>query len=210
MKISLLIDNSDSWFHDYIPQLRDILLKYDPDFIFIRDHGKIKRGDILFILSSDKILSKEKLALHRNNIVIHASNLPKDRGWSPVTWLVERGKNKIPITIFEASEKLDAGKYYFKDVIRLDGSELIDEIRGKLAAKIIQMIDRYLSGYPMHPFPQSGKPTYNRRRVRSDCQLNVSRSIRSQFNKMRIADNKRYPLFFKLKDKEYILKIYKS
>jgi len=209
LRVSILIDNPNSWFNEYINALSKLIRVYDPRFSFIRRANNLKRKDILFILSCDHILTKKQLSLHKNNIVVHASDLPKGRGWSPWTWKVESGVNRISLTLFEAAKDCDAGNYYLKSSLRLKGTELIDEIRSKLAQKILKMIKEYLQRYPMKAKPQKGNPSYFPKRKGIDNQLNLDKSIKSQFNKMRVADNERYPLYFKLRGKEYILKIYR-
>jgi methionyl-tRNA formyltransferase len=162
------------------------------------------------MLSCNRLLTPGQLALHKNNIVVHESDLPKGRGWSPLTWQIEAGKNEIPITLFEAARQCDAGIYYLKDKIRLKGNELIDDARKKQAEKTIEMINKYLTKYPMRGVLQEGRATYYRRRKMQDSMLNIHKSITSQFNKMRVADNQRYPLYFTFKGKKYILKIYEK
>ena len=39
-------------------------------------------------------------------------------------------------------------------------------------------------------------------------ELNVSKTIKEQFNLLRVCDNERYPAFFYLNNKKYIIKIY--
>ena len=208
MKVSILVDNPKSWFNKYLDKLFKVVKRYDPKARFVNHSGRLTKGDILFILSCDRILTKEKLALHQNNIVVHASDLPKGRGWSPTTWQVESGKNRIPITLFEASEGCDTGDYYMKDCVKFKGTELIDEIREELGKRVIRMIEKYLSLYPMKAVPQKGKPTYYRKRKPEDNKLRANKSIKSQFNKMRVADNEQYPIYFSFKGKKYILKVY--
>ena len=209
MKLDILIDNPNSWFWDYIDFLVYILKKYGEVRIF-KNHNEIKNGDILFILSCDKILKKDILKKHKNNIVIHESDLPKGKGWSPVSYQVEEGKNKIPITLFEADEKVDSGSWYIKDFINLDGSELVDEIRKKQAFKTIEMIEKYLLNYPMKPKIQNGKESFYPKRTQKNQEININNSIKEEFNKLRVCDNERYPAHFYLNGNKYIIKIYKS
>ena len=49
------------------------------------------------------------LALHKNNLVIHASDLPQGKGWSPMPWQIAEGRNDIVFTLFEAVAGVDAG-----------------------------------------------------------------------------------------------------
>jgi len=208
LKVSVLVDNKGSWFRRYLGMVKRTIEKYGHRYSFAGNPKALRRGDLLFILSCDKVLSKKQLSLHRNNIVIHESDLPKGRGWSPLTWQVESGRNSIPVTLFEAADRCDSGDYYIKDSIRLNGKEIIEEVREKQAKKTVEMIDKFLSKYPMKKIGQKGKPSHYRKRRPGDNELNIDKSIKEQFNKMRIADNERYPLHFKLKNKKYILKIY--
>lgn len=209
MKVSILVDSQDSWFNLYLDRLFSVVRKYDQNFYFTRHAKKLRRGDILFILSCVRLLTRKELSLHKNNIVVHASDLPKGRGWSPWTWQIESGKNIIPLTLFEASESCDSGNYYLKSRVRFDGTELIEKIRRKIAGEIIDMIRKYLSKHPfMAARPQKGKATYFPKRKASDNELDIARSISSQFNKIRVSDNERYPLHFKYKGRKYILKSY--
>ncbi|MDD5120703.1 MAG: methionyl-tRNA formyltransferase [Candidatus Omnitrophica bacterium] len=210
LKLSILIDNPGSWFNYYLDDLKAMLRKYDLHIRIVRNSRDVRSGDILFLISCDRILKKSTLILNKHNIVVHESDLPRGRGWSPMTWQAAMGKMKIPVTLFDAFVDCDSGDYYLKDYILLDGTELIEDIRRKQAAKTIEMIDRYLSKYPMRAKPQKGAATYYRRRTPADNQLNIFQSIRSQFNIMRVADNERYPLYFLFKGKKYILKIYKA
>ena len=43
-----------------------------------------------------------------------------------------------------------------------------------------------------------------------DTYLDTNKTIKEQFNLLRISDNKRYPARFKIEGKDYILKIYKD
>jgi len=209
-KIDIIIDNPKSWVWNYIWKIRKLILnKYASIVDIYKTHNKIKKGEVLFILGCDRIINARILKKHRNNIVIHESNLPQGKGWSPIAWQVERGKNNIIFTLFEATRKVDAGDYYFKSILFLNGAELIGEIRRKVADKICDMIAYYLEHYPMSPKKQKGKATYFRKRKSDDYKLNINTSIKEQFNKLRVVDNERYPARFFYKNNKYILKIYK-
>lgn len=208
--ISIIIDNPDSWLWNYIDNILCTIKSYSDSTIVYTKVDEINCGDILFILSCDKIIPKEILLRHKNNIVIHESDLPKDRGWSPVAWQVERGFNEIPVTLFEADSVVDNGAWYIKDVIHLNGNELIEEIRYKQIQKTINLINDYLKQWPMNPNQLTGESSYNRRRTSKDQELDITDSITKQFNKLRVCDNERYPAHFFINGHKYILKIYEE
>lgn len=214
-KLDILIDNPRSWMWEYIGQIEEICKKYSKNVRIFQNASEIENGDVMFILSCDRILKKELLGLHKNNIVIHESDLPKGRGWSPLSWQVENGLNEIPITMFEASEYLDAGDWYIKDVIILNGFELIDELRYKQASKTINMIDLYLWQSPVFANKQVGIESKFQKRKEENQEINIEKTIKDQFNKLRVCDNDRYPAHFYMIDKngnrqKYIIKIYKD
>ncbi|MBF0343318.1 MAG: methionyl-tRNA formyltransferase [Nitrospirae bacterium] len=208
--LSVLIDNHTSWIWLYIEDIKLTLFRYSHNINIFKNHQEIVDGDIMFILSCDKIIKQQGIQKHKHNIVIHESALPIGKGWSPLTWQVEEGKNEIPITLFEASTELDSGDIYLRDTIFLSGDELIAEIREKQIHKTIEMIDHYLRHYPMPSIQQDGHESFYPRRTIKDNELPVDKSISVLFNKMRVADNDRYPLHFKMLNKRYILKIYKD
>ena len=135
---------------------------------------------------------------NKHNLVCHASDLPKGKEWSPLTWQILEGKNKIPITLFEATEKIDSGDYYIKSFVTYNGTELIEELRIKLAEEINNMVLRFIEGYKnMEPKKQKGKETFYKKRGINDSKLEIDKTIREQFNLLRITDNERYPAFLK-------------
>ncbi|EOB2070111.1 formyltransferase family protein [Campylobacter coli] len=52
-----------------------------------------------------------------HNIVIHASNLPQGKGWSPFFHQVIEGKNEITFSLFEADDKVDNGDIYLQKTL---------------------------------------------------------------------------------------------
>ncbi len=164
-------------------------------------------GDVCFALHYPALLSKEQRKLHKHNIVIHGADLPSGRGRSPIHWQVEEGKNEIPLTLFEMGEGADDGDLYLKDNLKLDGTELLPDIRLKIIRAEIDMIDCFLSNKPK-PIKQKGVPDYYLKRTRKNQKLDVNKTISEQFNKMRVADNNNYPLWFELNGVEYELRIH--
>ncbi|MEW5744460.1 MAG: formyltransferase family protein [Nitrospirota bacterium] len=210
MKLSLLVDNPDSWFWKYVPHVEAILKRFASSVAIYRKASEIRTGDILFILSCDRILMNDTLSKNRQNIVIHASDLPEGKGWSPLTWQIEEGRNIIPLTLFEATEQLDSGAWYIKDTVCLSGYDLIDETREKLALKLMEMIEAFLLGYPLEPRPQQGEETFFPRRTKKDNELDINLPLAAQFNKLRVMDNERYPAYFVIDGHRFIIKIYKD
>ncbi len=210
MRISIVVDNPKSWFMPFAQKLIKILRK-SHQVKFLNHSKRIGRGDCAFFLSCLNLVPKSTLALNLNNLVVHGSNLPAGKGFSPVSWQILEGRNKIVLTLLEATDKLDSGDIYFKDSVNFKGHELSDEIHQKIGEKIVAMVLRYVSRYPrLKKKAQKGKSSYYRRRTISDDNLPTNKTIKELFNRLRIADNERHPVYFCLKGRKYILKIYKG
>lgn len=208
LKISIIVDNENSWMNPYAKEFTKSLQEKGHKVIFHNTHDGFENGDIAVFLSCEKIISKETMKLNKHNLVVHESDLPQGKGWSPVTWQVIEGKDRIPITLFEAVEKVDAGSVYSKDFISLEGHELIDEIRKKQAEKTFELVSKFIEVYPnIEGKPQQGEESFYKKRTPKDSELDINKSIKEQFNLLRVVDNKRYPAFFYHKGHKYVLTI---
>ena len=85
-------------------------------------------------------------------------------------------------------------------------AELI--ITGK---KTIELCLRFIQCCPnVTVREQEGEESFYLRRTAKDSEVDVHKTIAELFNNFRIADNVRYPVFFKYKGYKYILKIEKA
>lgn len=199
----------DSWIITYAKKLRDKLKNKGHEVNLINSHDEVRDGDILCLLSCESIF--KDLHLNKHNLVIHESDLPKGKGWSPLTWQVLEGKDKIPVTLFEASKEVDAGDIYAKEYIYLEGHELLDEIKHQQGLKTIKLVIDFVDRYPqVEATSQKGESTYYTKRTPKDSELNINKSIKEQFNLLRVCDNERYPAYFEFNGEKYFMKIYKD
>jgi len=203
-----LLDQNNSWIEKYLNNFLKIFPK-KYNYKITKNLVGIKNKNV-FVLSYTKILPKSFLKKNKRVLIVHPSKLPYDRGFAPVQNQILRSKNKIHISLIEAVEKVDLGPIIYRDVFLLSGDELSDEIREKQAIAIYKIILKFLKKYPnIKTYNQKGIGTFNKRRKQKDCKLNISKSIKSQFNLLRICDNNLYPAFFKYKKNTYVIKIYK-
>jgi methionyl-tRNA formyltransferase len=206
-----VLTSKQSWFVPYAEKLVDRIKSFDTYADMFFSHVGISgKFEVVFILSYFKKVPVNCLEKHKHNLVVHESNLPKGKGWAPLFWQILEGKNKVPIVLAEASEKIDGGRIYLKDYIYLEGHELHDEIRKKQADKTIKLCLNFLKSYEtLQAHEQRGKSTHYRKRIPQDSELDINKSIKSQFNLLRIVNNDKFPAFFKYKGEKYILKIFK-
>lgn len=212
MKITFISD-ARSWKNEGIQPLASQLRRIGHRVTVLHRAEAVPAGDILFILGFFKIIPANVLSRNRANIVVHESALPKGRGWSPVTWQILEGARVIPLTLFEAVEKVDSGSIYLTDRVKLQGAELLPQIQDAVVKKMMALCAKFVSRYPAilrRAKVQKGKPTFYARRTPQDSRLNPSKTIARQFNLLRAVDNKRYPAFFTYKGETYTLKIVKQ
>lgn len=205
MKIAILT-SPNQWFVEYAEKLnKDI----KDSVLFLNHEDMEEKYDVVFILSYHRIIKEEYLKKNKHNIVIHASDLPKGKGWAPMFWQILEGKNEIPFSMFEASKGVDDGDIYIQKTLHLSGYELNDTLREKQANFIIDMSKEFLSEYDKYknPIKQNGSETFYNKRSSKDSELDINKTINEQFNLLRIVDNENYPAFFYKDDKKYIIKI---
>ena len=72
------------------------------------------------------------------------------------------------------------------------------------------MCKNFIENYSSYndPHDQFGYETFYPKRNPSDSELDINKTIKDQFNLMRIVDNEEYPAFFYMGDKKFVIKIY--
>lgn len=204
-----MIDNPASWYVPYGQKLVEDVRALGHDSYLIHKHKEVVEGDILCLLACERKFAK--LELNGHNLVVHESLLPEGKGWSPLTWQILEGKKSIPITLFEATEQVDAGVIYLQEFIEFQGHELLPELKAKQGNKTNELIVRFIKNLQgMKGIPQSGDESFYPRRKPKDSELNIDKSIEEQFNLLRVCDNERYPAFFIKDGIKFLLRIEKA
>ena len=197
IKVAYLLDNTNDWIKKYIKKSQ--LLNKSKKFYskMFTNYKNIKNYDIVFVLGYTRILSPIFLEKNKLNLVVHASNLPRGKGFSPIQWQILKNKKRISFCLFKAEKKLDSGEIYEKHSLLFKGTELYDRIRYMQAKATIQIISSFLKKYPkLVSRKQKGQSTFYRRRTYKDSKLNINKSIKKLFNQMRIANNQDWPAYF--------------
>lgn len=208
-----ICSDSNSWFNQYIATIIESCSNKGFSCTWVHDHCQLIGGDICFYLSYGKIVDSERLKLFKNNLVIHASDLPRGKGWSPASWQILEGAEKIPLTMIEALPNVDSGPIYEQHFVEIEKSDLVTDWRFKLSIVICSMVNSFVENYPASKktaYNQSGESTFYRKRQPVDSELDVKKEINKQFNLLRIVDNVKYPAYFIYRGKKFFIKIEKS
>ncbi|OGF14606.1 hypothetical protein A3I35_01875 [Candidatus Falkowbacteria bacterium RIFCSPLOWO2_02_FULL_45_15] len=212
MKINIVMDNKNNWYYGRVAEIMKKIKSLGHGCKLYQNQKQVPpNSDVTFYLGHEGYVTKQNRQKSKYNIVAHASDLPKGKGMSPATWQILDGKVKIPVTLFEMADKIDAGDYYLKDSFKLDGTELIIEWQDKLGACVDKMIIKFLKNIKnLKPIKQTGHSSVYPWRHPEDSELDINKAIKQQFNLLRVVDNEKYPAFFKYKNNRYIIKIYKE
>lgn len=175
------------------------------------ERSRLGGGDYLFLVSCGEIVTAGDRARYRHTLVLHASDLPKGRGWSPHIWSIVRGERRVIVSLIEATEKVDRGDIWAQRTIEFEGNELLPEINARLFAVEMELMTEAVErGSSLVPRPQPSEgATYERKRTPEDSRLDPEKTIAEQFDLLRVVDNERYPAFFEYRGQRYELKITK-
>lgn len=166
------------------------------EMIRTHDTTTLPKEDLCICLSYGKIVGADLLRQHKNNFVVHVSDLPRDKGWFPLTWQISKEKNDIPVILFESTETVDSGPIYKQKTLQFSSLELIDELRHAVTQATIDLCRSFVEENPAvvtAEVQQQGEVTFYTQRLPKDCVINIEKSVQKQFNLLRTVDNERYP-----------------
>ena len=86
--------------------------------------------------------------------------------------------------------------------------ETLRKVDAEICIMMIGLILKHFRGRLISGSKQKGKPTYFARRYPADSKININKSLKSQFNRLRTVDNKKFPTFFIYKKRKFFISIY--
>lgn len=210
INVGFLLDKNNNWLIDHIDF--DFFKKnFNIDSILIYNVNEIPKLEILFVLGYTKLIPKKFYCNCKLPVVIHESNLPMGRGFSPIQWQILAGINKIKVCLIELSERFDSGDIIYTTNIQFKETDLYDDIRKKQSQATFRLVYRLLKNYPKYKKkPQEGKISYFKKRTKKDSRIDINKSIKEQFNLLRINNNESWPSYFFINNTKFFLKIYKD
>lgn len=168
-------------------------------------------GDILLLVSCTQIVTPAVRSTYGDTLVIHASDLPNGRGWSPLIWQILEGKQDIAVSLINAEDPVDSGAVWCKHWLHFDGTELYDEINDALFKIELDLMDFAVENAgKIKPMQQmENNATWYPRRTPDDSRIDPELSLGHQFDLLRVADPVRYPAFFDYRGTRYEITIRK-
>lgn len=176
----------------------------------LRKASELTGGDILFLISCSEIITDAQRAGYRHVLVIHASDLPRGRGWSPYVWDIVNGASRITVSLLNAEGAVDSGDIWHQVSFDLEGHELHDEINEKLFAAELELMDWAVENCDTaRPRAQDGEPSYWPKRTPEHSRIEAGQSFAEVFDLLRVCDPARYPAFVEHRGAKYAVHLRK-
>ena len=203
--------------HPIFPMLQEWIgnLPSEHNAELYQNSSDLKGGDLLFLISCSQIISEKERSLFKSCIVLHASDLPKGRGWSPHIWEILGGAEELTISAIDAAETVDSGDVWSKLKINIPRSLIWNEVNQLIFNAELKLMTYIVENYDqIIPMPQSldDGGTYYRKRTQEDSEIDPRDTIENQFDLLRICDSNRFPAFVKVRGRKYkiLIKDYES
>ena len=209
MKITILVSDKE---HPINPYLEKWVKTVDSDHAvdIIRNKNELTDGDLLFLISCHDLITQKERNKYTKCLVVHASDLPLGRGWSPHVWSIINGEKEIIVSLLEAEDQIDSGRIWKKLRVYVPRTALFKQISQLLFDAELELMNFAIQSFNnLSPIDQDDliEPAYWPKRSPIDSQLDVDKSISEQFNLIRICDPERYPAFFYIDGKKFTLTI---
>lgn len=178
----------------------------------VRSKSELSSGDLLFLISCSEIVSEADRQSYSKTLLIHASDLPSGRGWSPHIWEIIGGANELTLTLLEAENKVDSGSIWKKLKVKVSKDALWDEINHIVFESELKLMDFAVENFGViEPHAQSidSEPSYHMKRTPADSEIDPKKSIEEQFNLIRVSDPDRFPAHFEMHGQKYTIRLEK-
>jgi methionyl-tRNA formyltransferase len=179
----------------------------------VRSKSDLGGGDLLLLISCSEIMTESDRSSYAKTVVIHASDLPIGRGWSPHIWQIIGGATEITVTLLSAENEVDSGAIWKKVKVNIPKDALWDEINQALFEAELDLMDFAIENCDViKPTPQSAviQATFFAKRTPANSRIDPGRSIQEQFDLIRICDPDRFPAYFELHGHKYFIRLEKS
>ena len=207
MKIEILNTDPNHPINPYLRQLK-ANFEHNHSISIIRSPKKVTCGDLLFLVSCNELVDRAVTERFKHALVLHASDLPKGRGWSPHMWELLNGAEHITLSLLDAAAAIDCGDIYNKIIVDIPRTALWDEVNTLLFTAELQLIEFAIQNFEnlkKHPQDPGVEVSYYPKRNPKDSEIDPDKSISEQFDLIRICDPNRFPAYFSLRGEAYKL-----
>lgn len=211
MNISILITSKKHPVNRYIARWAE--RNNNHKINIIHSKKEITFGEILFLISCSDIITKLERDKFKKTLLIHASDLPYGRGWSPHIWEIINGATNITLSLLEAEDKVDTGNIWKKISVKIPKTATFDEINELIFDSELRLMDFAIENYnTIQPEKQSNISSSScwPKRSSKDSEIDINKNISKQFDLIRVCDPDRFPAFFFKDGEKFNITIKKS
>ena len=196
MNISILITSKEHPVNTYIDKW--VEKNNNHQIYIIHSKEELTSGDILFLISCSDIVPKLERDKFKKTLIIHASDLPHGRGWSPHVWEIINGATDITLSLLEAEDKVDTGDIWNKISVHIPKTTLFNEINELIFNSELTLMDFAIENYnAIEPKKQpNSDSTYWPKRSPKNSLIDINKTLSDQFDLIRVCDSKRFPAYF--------------
>jgi methionyl-tRNA formyltransferase len=205
--VDVLVGASNPYSLDVLEAVRQEL----PDLKIevLEDHKQCKGGDLLIALSYGRRIPESVFSRYGLATVLHASALPEGRGWSPANWMLENLETFFTISLIQLANEIDGGAIIAQRRFEIGIGDLwenfIQESQQIQQTLLLELLRGELD--VINPKQQEGSASYFRKRSPADSEIDPYQSLEKQWGKIRAADPSRYPNFFRIHGKEFVIEV---
>ncbi len=195
----------EPWEPPYFEDIAEIAKRFNAEFYEARNVGDEKwrdfwestKVDVIFMVNwrylvMPRIYQRAEVGAY----VFHDSLLPKYRGFSPTLWAIRNGERETGVTLFEATEEIDAGDILSQHKVTISSTDTIADVLEKVTNTYLDIItvsfDGIVSGTLKAVSQVNRNATYTCKWIPSDFCIDWTQSSASIFNLIR-ATTKPYP-----------------
>jgi methionyl-tRNA formyltransferase len=196
MNISILITSKNHPVNAYLDKWAE--KNQNHQINIVHSKNELISGDILFLISCSEIISKLERERFEKVLVVHASDLPHGRGWSPHVWEIINGATDITLSLLEAEDKVDTGDIWKKISVSISKTAFFDEINELIFDSELKLMDFAIENYnTIKPKKQPNIDSMHwPKRSPKDSEIDIYKAISDQFDLIRVCDPKRFPAYF--------------
>ena len=153
--------------------------------------------DLLLMVSWRYLVPREVYLRARcGSFVFHDSMLPCYRGFAPTVWAMINGESHTGVTVFRASDEMDAGDIVEQRSVPIADSDTIANVMERVTLTYLDIAEQNFSKLldgNVNSYPQDhSKATYTCKWTPADAVINWSKASRDIYNLVR-ATSRPYP-----------------
>ena len=197
--------------HPMTATLEDLPFPSSASLTIVHDKRNLAGGDLLLLIACHEYIEQKYIEKFRASAVIHCSDVPDGKGWSPHVWEILEGSTELTMTLMDVQEQFDSGNVWKKLSFEIQRNEIFKEINEKICRAQHELIKFAIENFLWieTKAQRTAKPEDRiwPKRTPADSQLDPSKSIEEQFDLLRVADPLRYPCFFYLRGRRFVLEL---